>query len=223
MRLMRRSASALPILLAITLAGCAVAPVAPPTSAEPTPSADLLRVESELDDAVEVVDGFWREQWSNYFSGDYTSPTVVGIYDGDDTANALTCDGDALPAKNAYYCPEEDYLAWDSGLLLSGSDIGPAWPYFIVAHEWGHAIEARIEPEFVAEQNELQADCFAGAALAEVAAEGLISYDDLLEIGAKLQPRQWNGGEESQADAGRRLAIFQQGQELGVAGCLDLP
>jgi hypothetical protein len=37
--------------------------------------------------------------------------------------------------------------------------------YLVVAHEWGHAIQARLNPDIQAVRRELQADCLAGAAI----------------------------------------------------------
>jgi len=44
--------------------------------------------------------------------------------------------------------------------------IGRAWVYLIIAHEWGHAIQARLSRRMVSVAAELQADCLAGATLA---------------------------------------------------------
>ena len=65
-----------------------------------------------------------------------------------------------------YYCVAEDYVAWDAALLVDGADqIGDSWVYLVVAHEWGHAMQARLDPSLVAAADELQADCLGAAAL----------------------------------------------------------
>jgi predicted metalloprotease len=83
--------------------------------------------------------------------------------------------GDPLPpcaldeswlVDNAYYCEAQDALAWDDTVLLprfhrlSGA-LGVA---LVLAHEWGHAVQARVGVRATLPVvRELQADCFAGA------------------------------------------------------------
>ena len=50
---------------------------------------------------------------------------------------------------------------WSNGADL----IGDSWVYLVVAHEWGHAIQARLEDDLVATAEELQADCLGAAAM----------------------------------------------------------
>lgn len=214
---MRRRATQLAAAatLGALLAGCSGTPSAPPTL-----SADrLAAIQDDLDDAVAIVDAFWREQWPAHFTGAYASPAVAGLYDGTED-DGPTCDGNPLPDGNAFYCPEEDFLAWDVALLARGADIGRAWPYFVVAHEWGHAIEARIDPALVDEQNELQADCFAGATLAGALAEGTITDADLDGIAEALEVPPRQAGRSNHLDPAERLKTFDLGRRSGIAACL---
>ncbi len=76
---------------------------------------------------------------------------------------------------NAFYCPDGDFIAFDDTELFPGiyGRYGPEVLAMIVAHEWGHAIQARVGitdlPTIVLEQ---QADCFAGAWMAHMAVDG---------------------------------------------------
>jgi predicted metalloprotease len=56
--------------------------------------------------------------------------------------------------------------------------LGDSFIYLVVAHEWGHAIQARLAPNLRSRQLELQADCFAGAALYGAARDGTLYWDD---------------------------------------------
>src|SRR5690606_11787693 len=61
--------------------------------------------------------------------------------------------------------PPDDAVAWDQEFLIPSleQEFGSFTIAVVVAHEWGHAIQARAridEPTIV---TELQADCFAGA------------------------------------------------------------
>ncbi len=83
---------------------------------------------------------------------------------------------------NAYYCPAEDGIVYDSGALVPVllDNYGIAGLVSTFAHEFGHAIQARIGPTPAQQSDdparypallvELQGDCDAGAFLAWAAA-----------------------------------------------------
>ncbi len=66
-------------------------------------------------------------------------------------------------ANNAFYCPQANYIAWDRALM---SQLYPAYgPYAVaavIAHEWGHWVQATIGRSTHGHLTELQDDCFAG-------------------------------------------------------------
>src|SRR5204862_5470798 len=71
-------------------------------------------------------------------------------------------------AENAFYCPEGDFMAWDTDNLTNDllNNFGPFTLAIVVAHELGHAIQARhgiLDGQFITFVTEQQADCFAGA------------------------------------------------------------
>ena len=71
-------------------------------------------------------------------------------------------------AENAFYCPEGDFMAWDTDNLTNDllDNFGPFTLAIVVAHELGHAIQARhgiLNGQFITFVTEQQADCFAGA------------------------------------------------------------
>ena len=128
----------------------------------------------------------------------YKSPTVVGLYDGTDEENTPTCDGEPLESYNAFYCASEDYVAWDASLLVNGADqIGDSWVYLVVAHEWGHAIQARLEDDLVATAEELQADCLGAAAM----------YGAVADKTLELEPGDDAGADRVADHAGRSDAL----------------
>ena len=183
-----------PATLALT--GCFAFP-APPApqqtdrarAGEEQPAIDMDALIQDIDIAVTITDRFWEDHWNDFFTGVYSSPTVVGLYDGRDEANAPQCGGRPLGPNNAFYCSGGDFVAWDVSLMTSGYEIGDAWAYLVVAHEWGHAIQARLDQSLVSEQSELQADCLAGAALFGAAADGSVQFEqgDQAEIADEPQ------------------------------------
>lgn len=85
--------------------------------------------------------------WSEYFLGRYISPNVVGVYDGA-SPNGPRCGTERLPELNASYCRPNDSLARDVTLMARGYKSDDTWPYLVIAHEWGHAIQQRIGGSF---------------------------------------------------------------------------
>lgn len=209
-------------------------PQAPPQQAVPTamptaPASPIAEfsdadVTQEINDAVQVVNDYWARHWPDYFTGTYRAPEIKGSYNGDDP-NRLTCSGEIAQAFNAFYCIREDYLAWDFNLMKTGYAKGDAWIYLVVAHEWGHAIQNRLQMGLVSEAGELQADCLAGAVLTGAEADGTLNWEegDTTEIGQALSAfgddLPWTDP-SSHGDAIERVTAFGRGRANGVRGCL---
>jgi predicted metalloprotease len=193
----------------------------------PTGTIDEAELAEDIDTAVNVTNDWWSRHWKDFFTGRYTPPNVVGIYDGNDVENAPTCFGESLPPGNAFYCPDGDYVAWDRTLLELGYEIGDAWPYLIIAHEWGHAIQADLEMSLHSQQYELQADCLAGAVLYGAARETPPTLEfepgDEKEIVEGLNfiadEVPW-GMSGDHGDSFQRIEAFNLGRTDGVPGCL---
>ncbi len=186
------------------------------------PTAEELA--DDIDIAVAAVDEFWRTHWNEFFTASYNSPTVVGLYDGT-ASNAPTCNGTPLEANNAFYCKPEDFVAWDLSLMARGFEIGDSWVYLVVAHEWGHAIQARLDLSLVTVGSELQADCLAAAALYGSLADGTLYIEegDTREIVSALNELGDETPWTNSADHGdpfERVRFFDQGRQGGVETCL---
>ncbi|WP_037079226.1 neutral zinc metallopeptidase [Pseudonocardia spinosispora] len=194
-------------------------PGAVPTINPPDPAA----VDAAERDAVRAIDGFWRNDFPVLFHKPYTSPRVGGAYVG---TGGPACGGQPSAANNAFYCPSGDFLAWDQNLMTIGYQrVGNSWIYLIIAHEWGHAIQSRLNRSLVSVAAELQADCLAGATLAGAQRQGLIALQpgDDEQLGATLTSLADNYPWTSQRDHGdarQRTASFNLGSRQGVLACL---
>jgi predicted metalloprotease len=182
----------------------------PPTPAE---------VASDIQTAVLVTDAFWAQNMQGY-----TSPTVVGLYDGT-RPGAPTCGAETLGPQNAYYCRPGDYVAWDVTLMGRAFELGDAFLYYVVAHEWGHAVQARLSAEHQSIAGELQADCLAGGALYGAAAAGLLVFEqgDEKEIvnGLTNVADEFAWGDPSHhGNAFQRIEAFNKGRTGGVTACI---
>jgi hypothetical protein len=131
---------------------------------------------------------------------------------------------------NAFYCPEADFIAFDDAQLFPDLDrrFGDFTLATVLAHEWGHAIQARTSWQMPGVVTELQADCFAGAWVGhlETAAHPAVRLTDpdlrraitgILEFrddpGTSADTRGAHGS------AFDRLGSFQDGLEGGVSAC----
>lgn len=182
-------------------------------------------IREDVESAESAVDEFWDSHWSETFTGSYNSPAVVGIYDGTDPSDTPACGGVPLGVDNAYYCGWGDFIAYDAGLLDLSDDLGDAFLYLVVSHEWGHAIQARLDPSVVTRRIELQADCLAGAALYGAAEDETLKFDsdDQEELSDSLQAladdTPWTDTSDH-GNASERIEAFSIGRDDGVAGCL---
>ncbi|GAA2425203.1 hypothetical protein GCM10010191_41770 [Actinomadura vinacea] len=190
-----------------------------------TPAVDEAAMRRDIQIARQVVDGFWRRHWSEYFTGVYRAPLVRGGYDGNVPNSGPTCAGRPAAKNNAFYCNPQDYIAWDLNLMRAGYAKGDSWVYLIIAHEWGHAVQNRLKNSLVARQKELQADCLAGAALYGAAEKDRtlrIEPGDREELidGFKVvgDDTPWtNPGDHG--DAFERIENFSKGRTGGVKSC----
>lgn len=177
--------------------------------------------------------------------GAYWSRTMVDVYDTDfrplaggyvpyGTRTPLpSCGPEPLTyaqiAENALYCPAEDLIAWDRELLVPDLQerFGSLTVGLVMAHEFAHAVQARVGVRGATVTLELQADCFAGAWVDDVddriptfhtgadaldeAVAGLLELRDSLGV---------PGSDTSAHGSGfDRVSAFQQGFEEGPVSC----
>jgi uncharacterized protein len=210
------------------LSGCSIVVESDGSSAgtgDPAPATPALPDELQDDeqDAINATDGFWRTAFPEEFGRDYQPPIVAGAYIGE---NGPTCSGLRSVPFNAFYCPSEDFIAWDENLMVAGFEqIGDAWVYLIVAHEWAHAIQARLQRDQVSVAAELQADCLAGATLIGAARANLLTFeagddDELAQtLAAVADEFPWTR-QSDHGNARERIGAFQAGLQGGVPACI---
>jgi hypothetical protein len=215
-------------------------------NAQPAPSGYTMEeLYLDFNTALNVVNDFWATHWNEYFIGPpYTPPYLVsgplgaGIYDAPE--EQVLCNRKPIPDGNAVYCgppydPSQDYVAHDMDLLLRARELGDALIYFVVAHEWGHAVAARLDATHVYEAYELQADCFAGAALQGAINDGTLLFEDgdpqevaagIESLADKLPWGSTRLNEQNQlefathGDVQERIDNYNLGVEQGVSACL---
>lgn len=184
------------------------------------------------------IQAFWADAYPETY-GDEWIPLQGEIYAAypDREENIPGCPGAASSYEDvarlgAFYCSGGDFMAYDDFQLLPDlvGELGKEAVAVVLAHEFGHAVQARAgsfdNPVVLTEQ---QADCFAGAWSAHVASGGsdLIRFDDadvrsgLIAMINVRDPVEGDGLENPNAHGTGfdRVGAFQDGFLGGTTRC----
>lgn len=240
---MRPSRSIVASLAALVIAGLVIGActesdlrLGSPDEFGSTPS-DLDPTFASPDDVVSLalddLESYWSENLPSVYGIGF-EPLVGGFVPYGPTTATPQCGPRELDyddvAENALYCPDEDLIAWDRVGLIPQlqDDFGPLTVGIVMSHEFAHAIQARAEVEGSTLTLELQADCFAGAWVADVN-DRISVFDDEGDsldraIGGFLELRDSvgvSGGDPQAHGTGfDRVSAFQQGYEDGNDVCV---
>lgn len=201
----------------------------------PDPADLEVEVPEDLEvEALNDVEAYWEEEFPEIYGSDFEPVDGGFIPYGPDT-EVPDCGPQELDYEtaqnNAFYCTFDDYIAWDDvGLLATvEEDYGPLAVGVIMAHEYGHAVQERID---VFDQatiiTELQADCFAGAWASDV--NGRIPYFSsdngalVASIAAFVEllrdaPGSSKNSPTAHGSAFDRISAFQNGYDEGASAC----
>jgi predicted metalloprotease len=246
---------ALPAALAgLLLAGCSTAVVsgqASPGPGEPVDvTADEFPITGATDEPIDQfarnaladVETFWAAGYPEVYGEDYT-PLEGGFFSVDSEAvdesaypeTGIGCAGSpteaAEVAGNAFYDPTCDLIAYDRALLEElAADYGRFLVPVVMAHEFGHAMQGRFGFAERGIQDETQADCFAGAWTAWVAA-GEAEHvsirtpelDDVIRGFLLLRDDVGSDPDDVQAHGSYfdRVSAFYEGFDGGLEPCRD--
>ncbi len=193
------------------------------------PAFDYAAYQRTLSTTFGLLERYWAQTLPE-LGGRYSDPSRY-VYYRSDEGGGPECGGEAAPARNAFYCPAGDFIAWDeSGLMIpfyvQGGDFAAS---FVLAHEFGHAMQVRLpRQERTSLLRELQADCFAGAWAAWVADQDLLAAGDLDEatlavFSARDVPgTPWNDP-RAHGSGFERTRAFGDGFEAGADACYPAP
>jgi predicted metalloprotease len=221
--------------------GTSVDATAPVTTApgspevfEPDPRRPPQPYDEALSAAILDIEAFWRTTFPKVYGADFPDvqggiwPVFRGRRGVPGCGAAQTRYADI--EGNAFYCPDGDFLAFDDTDLFPTiyARYGAVVLGMIVAHEWGHAVQARAgitdRPTIVLEQ---QADCFAGAWMAHMAVAGgpFTVNDDTLNVAfAGMLTFRDTPGVTSQTEGAHgsgfdRVGAFQDGFTNSASEC----
>ncbi|WP_020519872.1 neutral zinc metallopeptidase [Catelliglobosispora koreensis] len=215
-------------IVAILLAACFVEP--PRDNAPPSPgqqedgTTSIEEFEADLNGAVNLAEDYWAAQFQASRQR-FVPLRSVAAYR---RAGEVACGQQAIPENNAVYCPAGDFIAYDvDWAVVAFQRIGDAFLYYLLGHEYAHAIQARlgVSHEFTI-QFELQADCMAGAYIGDSVRSGGLRLDDgdLEEFRAGLiavgdDPGQPWFAPESHGTGEQRYESFASGYSDSLGAC----
>jgi predicted metalloprotease len=230
-------------VLAVVLAACGgpkpVVPtptnIAGPGTAKPAPGDITITGDSSAEvnklaiSAIDDLQKYWAKEYPKLYGSDY-EPVSGGFF------AVVPKSGDLPPCAqsiddisgNAFYCASKDVVAWDAAGLLPElqSKFGDFVVPIVLAHEWGHAIQARSNFTARTVTKELQADCFAGgwakhakdAGVYKVnAAEMDNALAGILEL--RDSPGTSNIDPSAHGSGFDRVSAFQDGYDNGPTAC----
>lgn len=179
---------------------------------------------------------FWTRTFDEALNEDFVPPKTYIAYDPQEDDPG--CGGTPAGAQNAIYCTQGRFIAWDEPTLLVPfyRDKGAMAVGFILAHEFGHAVQHSlgIFNDFSRTiEQELQVDCFAGAWAGYLADEGILDPEDAPGKGGDLDSAldaiyavgddpsvSWQAP-DAHGTGDERAEAFGVGYDDGVDGCAD--
>jgi uncharacterized protein len=226
------------VAIALVLA-CSIGPPKDPDGAPRQPSEQsaspgrqedgtmtIAEFEQDANSAVGLAELYWKARFEA--SGQRFVPVRrVITYQ---RAGELACGREALPANNAVYCPDGDFIAYDVDWAVGVfRRIGDAFLFYLLGHEYAHAIQVRLGIQYrYTIQQELQADCLAGAYIGDSVRKGDLRLDtgDLDEFRSGLlavgdDPDQPWFAPGAHGTAEQRTESFFNGYERSVDACLN--
>ncbi|GAA2716851.1 neutral zinc metallopeptidase [Actinoplanes palleronii] len=222
-------------LVLLLLAGCgALPPVDDDPTSGPAPATsatvDLDGTDTpeefakDIKSAQAVAEQYWKQVFDQM--GETFQPVRELIpYERE---GEVACGSDPLPLNNAAYCSRGDFIAYDVNWAFGVfRQIGDAFLFYLLGHEYAHGIQARlgINKEFTIQQ-ELQADCMAGAYIGDEARGGALELakGDTEELASGLEsvgdaPGQPWFAEGSHGSAQQRINAFANGYNNSLKSC----
>ena len=233
-----RMAILAPLAVALVALGCVSAPDGPsagrPRPATPAPAAtgssgpDGTDTPEEFQGDLEAARNIAQTYWQKQFQASGIRFDPIERLIPYERAGEVDCGGQSLGPNNAAYCSAGDFIAYDVNWAFAAfQQIGDAFIFYLLGHEYAHGIQLRlgIQKQFTIQQ-ELQADCMAGAYIGDSVRDQALSLQDgdLDELARGLDavgddPGQPWFAEGSHGTARQRTRAFTDGFENSLKPC----
>ncbi|MDX6248843.1 MAG: hypothetical protein QOF10_2203 [Kribbellaceae bacterium] len=242
-RIAQGSARPWPLLVVVAalIAVIAVIAIRRPDQQQP---ATELSIGREAMDPIQVANAaeqsvvtYWTHELPSVYGKEY-KPLAGGFQPKTPNSPPFECGGRRQTYNdlrgNAFYCPANDFIAYDAADLFPrlSRQFGAISPAIVLAHEMGHAIQARAGVQAPSVVRELQADCFAGSwtKYAETSKDDSVALaDGALDsaIAAILTLRDQPGNPATAPQAHGlgfdRVNAFQTGYDQSAGSCAGFP
>ena len=232
-----RPAVLAPVAAALIALGCVTAPQDAPGGGAPAP-AETSRPAGTDPDGTDTPEEFARdvgaareiaeEYWAAQFRQSGIRFRPIADLIPYELQGEVDCGGQPLGLKNAAYCSAGDFIAYDVNWAFAAfRQIGDAFIFYLLGHEYAHAVQIRlgIRKQFTIQQ-ELQADCMAGAYIGDMERRGRLSLQDgdTDELARGLEavgddPGQPWFAEGSHGTAKQRTQAFANGYQDSLDPC----
>ncbi|MFG2109457.1 neutral zinc metallopeptidase [Micromonospora chersina] len=202
--------------------GPAASPGAGSTRADGTTS--VAEFKQDFSDAVGIAERYWTDRFRA--SGKQFQPIrrVVPYT----RSGEVSCGGEGLPRNNAVYCSAGDFIAYDVNWSVGAfRQVGDAFLFYLLGHEYAHGVQVRLGIRYnFTIQQELQADCMAGAYIGDNVRSGTLTLaegdldefrEGLLAVGD--DPNQPWFAEGSHGTAEQRTDSFFRGYKNSLDAC----
>src|SRR3954471_20397118 len=131
---------------------------------------------SDLRNVADSVQDFWERTMPEVYGQAYQTVPSSRVIAGTPSSTFPTCRNQRLSYSdvegNAFAapCPEGITVVWDDEKLIPqlSRRFGSVAPAIVLAHEWGHVAQFEVGTDVQTVIMEQQADCFAGAWLADL-------------------------------------------------------
>jgi len=198
------------------------------------------RYDASIGSTIADIQTFWTSTMPEVYGQPYEAIPSDRVYPYSASSPPPNCDDGGQTrapyeqvAGNAFYCSNGDFVAYDEQGLLPKlrEHFGEFAVGLVMAHELGHAVQARVGYDAASTVYfEQQADCFAGAWAQHVAdsddADVHLARSDLDTALAGLLTLSDPSGIDSAQDGAHgngfdRVSAFQDGYEGGAQACAD--
>lgn len=212
-----------------------------PAASQAGAAATGTAFDGTVEETIDAVQAYWADTFPDIYGSAYEPIPADRLYPYSESNPPPACGSSGTTpyeevAGNAFYCPAfpgggGDFVAWDAQQLFPQleHEHGPFAVALVLAHEWGHAVQARADLQASTLFMEQQADCFAGSwarAVADGRTDLSLGGDDLdTALSGFLQFRDPPGidprQEGAHGNAFDRVRAFQDGYEGSASTCRD--
>jgi uncharacterized protein len=213
-------------LLAVMLAGvaCTDSGTRSQPGATGSGSVDSTTLAGDTRVAIDASERYWKDQFTQRGKTFQPISRIIPYT----TAGEVACGSEPMGNNNAAYCADGDFIAFDAAWAKRAYDkIGDAFIYYLLGHEYAHGIQTRLGGQYrYTIEQELQADCMAGAMIGDSIKNGQLQLEDgdIQELKSGLiavadQPGQPWFAEGSHGTAEQRSDAFFAGYNGSVDAC----